>query len=79
MEANKGLSLKESFLEGVLENSPVGIIKLIDGVVKLTNDKVCEICELTSDQLENRKLSDLLLNAEIDKYLQKDKKRKKLL
>ncbi len=71
LEANKGLALKESFLDGLLKYSPVGIIKLVDGVVKLTNEKVSEIFELTSDGLVNRNLEDLLSCKDTSKYLQK--------
>ncbi len=79
LEANRGLTLKELFLDGILKNSPLGILKLVDGVIKLTNDKASEIFELSSEQLVNKKLDDLLVNQNVFKYLQKIKKEDSLL
>ncbi len=74
LESNKGLTQKEAFLDSILKNAPIGILKLIDGVVKLTNDKGCEIFELSSEELLNKKISDLLLDKDILGYLKRIRK-----
>ncbi len=74
LEANRGLAIKESFLEGVLKNAPVGILKLIDGTVKLINDKVCEIFELGSEEIVNKTLQELLNNSGSQHLLEQIKK-----
>ncbi len=74
LEANRALTIKESFLEGVLKNAPVGIVKLIDGTVKLINDKVCEIFELGSEEILNKPLQELLNNSDTQHLLEQIKR-----
>ncbi len=79
LEANKGLTVKESLLNGILKNAPFGIIKLIDGSVKLINDKVCEIFELTSEEIVNSPFQKLIVDEELQFLLKKVKKESTVL
>ena len=60
LEANKGLAVKETFLQEVLKNAPWGIIKLCGSEVKLANEKVASIFELSVEELVGKQLEDLI-------------------